>query len=127
MKAYKIDPQEQTVSAVLVRDPAKHLDSIYEHLNCTMFDVIRVGDCMIFVDEEGLLKNPANQHYWRLNIPGFQSHLAGPGLAFGLDEQDECISPFWAISQMAGIVSWVERPTDAELEKLTTPCFVPLG
>jgi hypothetical protein len=81
MRTILIDPYERSFTEV---DYDGDYKSIYTHLGCDTFDVVYtdVGD--VFVDDEGLLKNPSKFFY----IQGTPQPLAGRGLVFGrVDEE----------------------------------------
>lgn len=84
MRAILINVNEQSVSEVEV-DEHDSLASIYSHLGCDLFDVIHVEagrPHSLFVDDEGLLKNPDKFFC----IPAlYGGWLAGNGLLLGFD------------------------------------------
>ena len=81
--------------------------NIYQHIGADCFDCARVypnGDG-IFVDDEGLLKNP--QHFFiHRNYP---SALTGKGLMLGVDNEGESIAPQTDIETLRGDIAFVSR------------------
>ena len=87
MKAFLIDPEKRTITEV---DYDGHHKSIYKLIGADLFDTVRLsGSDVIFVDDEGLMKNP--QHFFKLD--GLTSPLAGKGLVLGTNNRGENISP----------------------------------
>ena len=87
MKAFLIDPEKRTITEV---DYDGHHKSIYKLIGADLFDTVRLsGSDVIFVDDEGLMKNP--QHFFKLD--GLTSPLAGKGLVLGTNNRGESISP----------------------------------
>jgi len=90
MKAYLIDPFKSEVTEV---EYDGNYESIYAHIHCETFDVVRIGEGdVIYIDDEGLLKaeNPLNGQRW-FAFNGYP--LAGYGLVLGTDENGESIAP----------------------------------
>lgn len=123
MRALAIDPHAKTISSVIVHDPAETLEGIKAWIGCDLFDIMRIGDSLWFIDEEGLLKNRDTQAYWRLTGPAplAQQCFAGRALVFGTRDGGECAEPFFTAQQLAGIVEWRDAPDDEELQALCTP------
>ena len=87
MKAFLISPEEQAITEV---DYDGDYHSINKLIAADLFDVVRLNNSdVIFVDDEGLMKNP--QHFFKLD--GMTSPLAGNGLVLGTDREGESISP----------------------------------
>lgn len=84
MRAILIDPKERSFTEI------DHDTSDYKNipaaLGCDLFDVVRLNDCDIYVDDEGLY----NSDYFFV-IDGIHQPLAGRGLVFGVvdDEGNE--------------------------------------
>jgi hypothetical protein len=78
-KAILFDANEKTVKEV---DYDGELDTLYVYLNCDLVDTIRLDqDHIIFVDDEGLLKD--NPIGWAVEYGGNQIHFVGSGLLVG--------------------------------------------
>ena len=83
MKAILIDPLDQSVSEVDYNGDYKEL---YNLLNCRTFDCVRINDTNdMYVDDEGLLKNP--NRYFKYG----QQTLAGMGLILAHNEEGESV------------------------------------
>ena len=90
MKAYLIDSETKTITPVDYNGDYK---TIYTHIGCDLFDIVYAESgghrISVFVDDEGLLKNP--QHFFLLD--GWAQPLAGNGLVLGdADEEGETLA-----------------------------------
>jgi hypothetical protein len=84
LRAIKIDVDKQTVYEVLIPDT---LEALYACLDCELVEIGSVlanGD-EIYVDEEGLLKEPRKDYFMVLGMP---QPLAGHGIVVGPDESE---------------------------------------
>ena len=81
MKTILIDPKERSFTEI------EHDNSDYKNiskaLDCDLFDVVRLKDCDIYVDDEGLY----NSEYFFI-IEGIDQPLAGRGLVFGVVDEE---------------------------------------
>jgi hypothetical protein len=79
--AIKIDPYSSMVSQIQIRPD---LQSMYEQMRCKLITAVYLDDvnCM-YLDDEGLLVDPASQAYFSLQ--GFDQPFAGIGLIVGTD------------------------------------------
>lgn len=89
MKAILISVHNQSVTQIEIEDG---LDSIYKAIGCDTIEAVHSyilqGGDIIYVDEEGLLKDEPGP-FFVLN--GFHQPLAGNGLVLGTDEEgDSC-------------------------------------
>jgi len=83
MKAILIDPFDQCVSEVDFNGDYKEIHNL---LNCTAFDCVRLDETNdMFVDDEGLLKNPNRYFKYRKQV------LAGMGLILAHDNEGESV------------------------------------
>ena len=83
MKAILIDPLDQSVSEVDYNGDYK---ALYNLLNCRTFDCVRIDDTNdMYVDDEGLLKNP--NRYFKYG----QQTLAGMGLILAHNDEGESV------------------------------------
>ena len=83
MKAYLIDPFEETVTEV---DYDGHLESLYLLLECSIVDAVTcITNDSIFVDDEGLLGVEGQKFFL---FPGYPQPLAGKGLFVGPPDED---------------------------------------
>jgi hypothetical protein len=87
MKAILIDPEFHAITEV---EYGGSLQDIYELIDCTCIDAIRVNDSgdTIYVDDEGLYNS---NFYWRYE--DYPHPIAGKGLVLGTDMAGESISP----------------------------------
>ena len=104
MKAFLIDPEQQTISEV---DYDGEHHSIYKLIDADLFDVVRLaGSDVIFVDDEGLMKNP--QHFFKLD--GLTSPLAGKGLVLGTDRHGESTAPkLITLPDLQRLITFIKR------------------
>jgi hypothetical protein len=88
MQAYLIDPETLTIGQVEHNGDYRE---IYEYIGADCFDVARINNANdgVFVDDEGLLKNPV----YFFQVAGNESLLAGKGLVLGCDDQGETVAP----------------------------------
>lgn len=97
MRAYLIDPVEETVTEVEHDDT---LDSIYTYIEADTFDVAYVAGrgAGVFVDDEGLFKRSLSAWVYR----EYHSPLVGKGLMLGCDLDGNSIGP-------EPTLDWVQR------------------
>ncbi len=118
MKAIKIDPHNKTVDTIITPDVNEDIASITDTLGCRYFDVIRLGDAIVFVDDEGLMVNRDCQAYWKFSF--MDNPLAGIGLVYGT-LGEATTDAFMKTSDIASIVEWLDPPSEEELSDLLTP------
>lgn len=115
MKAYLINPKAKTVTEITISDPNAehaHMADIYQALKCDLFTTIEInqeGDS-IFVDDEGLLKDPSEQEYFVVTGSASSVMLAGNGLVIGMttdtgDSQDPTIS----LEDLTKMITWPDK------------------
>ena len=113
MKAILIDPFDQSVSEVEYNGDYKE---IYNLTDCRTFDVVSLDDTNdIYVDDEGLLKNPTR--YFRIfsyNTMRLVT-LAGKGLILGHNDDGETIATTLNANEYAETIQflpegYVEEP-----------------
>ena len=80
MRTILINPEDKSFTEIEHDGDYK---SIYKHLNCELFDVVRVDDADIYVDDEGLYNN----NYFFM-FDGIGQPLAGRGLVFGVVDEE---------------------------------------
>lgn len=105
MKAILIDPFNETVTEVEHNGDYKHIYALLSHpdhpVDC--FTVVRIEyDDAIFVDDEGLLKDP--KHFFVLE--GYDQPLAGKGLVLGTNVVGESVSPVSTLEDVRKRVSF---------------------
>lgn len=103
MKAILIDPHQREVTEV---EYDGVYTSIYKLIDAETFDLARLPDGDgIFVDDEGLLKQPID--FFRLQ--GMTEPLTGKGLVLGSDAEGESIPPKITIEQIKKRIMWGVR------------------
>jgi hypothetical protein len=103
MKAYLIDPAERSVREV---ETTGELDSLYELLGCDLVDAVRLDDCDVWIDDEGLFKpEPRFFSFTDPNVPP----LAGRGLVLGVDDEGNCTEPKPSLDEIAKRVMFVTQ------------------
>ena len=116
MKAILIAPFDQSVSEVDYNGDYKE---IYNLTDCNTFDVVSLDDTNdIYVDDEGLLKNPTR--YFRIYsyTPNHLVTLAGKGLILGHNDEGETIATTLNANEYAGTVLFLREgyATDPVME-----------
>ena len=100
MKAYLIDPYEQSVSEVEYNGD---YNQIYKLIDATTFDVARIanGDS-IYIDDEGLSKD------WQefFMHKDYGNPLAGKGLVLGCNDEGDSTEPACTLEQLRGQVGF---------------------
>jgi len=76
MQAYLIDPEKRIVESCDYDGDWKSISALIE---CDTFDVAGTSEFSVYVDDEGLYKEP--QHFFM--IEGYPSPLCGKGLLLG--------------------------------------------
>lgn len=105
MKAILIDPFNETVTEVEHTGNYKHIYELLSHpehpVDC--FTAVRLGNGdAIYVDDEGLLKDPKHFFVWK----GYPQPMAGKGLLLGSNDEGESISPETTLEYVKGRVSF---------------------
>jgi hypothetical protein len=123
MKAVYVDPFEKTVTAVDVANVEDYKAWRTKYLKCDLFELAHVlRDHLVFVDEEGLLKDWDTQAFWAL--PGLRP-VAGYALIFGDpgNGAESDADPQLA-KALAKVITWVDpksvvvpAPTFSTLDK----------
>ncbi len=103
MKSILIDVIKQEVKEVEHDDT---LASIYTHVNCGTFDVVRIDDVnSIYIDDEGLFVQ--DQLYFKYTGTTDSVSLAGNGLILGVDEEGETTSPSLTLEDVKKAVTFL--------------------
>jgi hypothetical protein len=102
MKAYLIDPAERSVREV---ETTGELDSLYELLGCKLVDAVRLDDCDVWVDDEGLADETRFFSFTDPNVPP----LAGRGLVLGVDDEGRCTEPKPSLEEIAKRVQFLTQ------------------
>lgn len=100
---FLIRPQERDIIPVLHN--ADDYKEIYKHIDCDCFDVVRIDDAgnVIFVDDEGLLKD--QRHYFHIG----DTTLTGKGLVLGTNAEGDTVSTTLTLGQLQDMISFSER------------------
>jgi hypothetical protein len=105
MKAILINSIEQTVTEI---EYSGNWRDISKLIGCDLFTVVNMGKGdTIFVDDEGLLKDP--QYFFKLDT--YRSLLAGNGLILGSDDEGESIACKVTVEEMRSRISFINRET----------------
>jgi hypothetical protein len=88
------------------------LSGMYEAITCSTVDVVGLdGEIDLWVDDEGLYMqepNPTLTAMVRITNP-FQTHLSGPGLFLGTNEDGDTVS--LTTEQAFRVIDWWQRAT----------------
>lgn len=92
MRAILIDPFDESVTEVEYDGDYKNIYKLLSHpehhVDCFTVVYLENGDG-IFVDDEGLFKDP--KHFF--TYTGYDQPIAGKGLVLGTDEEGNSVSP----------------------------------
>jgi len=103
MRAILIDPVARTMTEV---DYDGDYKSIYRLIDVDMFEVMQISDIeSVFIDEEGLLKEPAPTHYFKIGDDGHP--LSGKGLVLGVNDEGDSIATQLTIDELSTIIQFV--------------------
>ena len=101
MKAYKIDVCAGDVTEV---DYDGSIDTIYKHIACDVFTIVRFNDNgdVVFIDDDGLLKPFTFADMFM--VGDYPQPLVGSGLVLGTDASGESVQPSINLDQLKKIV-----------------------
>lgn len=87
MRAILIDSTTQEIKEVELTAPT--LKSMYKHLDCELVDLVRLDDkADMYVDDEGLLKDPKS--FFQIQYDGIKFQpIAGKGLICSHDDEGD--------------------------------------
>ena len=106
VKGLLIDPKEKTITEVQ-HDTADYKE-IYKLIDCepSPFTIVHIGDGrdVIFVDDEGLFKDPR----YFFTIAGYPQPIAGKGLVLGGNEEGETISAEITLEDLKKVIGFTE-------------------
>jgi hypothetical protein len=91
IKGFLIDPKTLQITEFTLPGKSRdNLNAMYKAIGCELVEVVYLNAKRdgVFVDEEGLLKNPTEFFY----IEGTHQPLAGRGVVVGCDEEGETVS-----------------------------------
>ena len=105
MKAILIDPFDESVSEVDYNGDYKEISNL---INCGPIDCVSLDDTNdIYIDDEGLLKNPTRYFrifsYKTMRI----STLAGKGLILGHNDEGESIATTLDVNEYAKTIQFL--------------------
>lgn len=102
MKAILIDVINQEIKEVEHDDT---LESIYKHVDCGTFDVVRIDNLnSIYIDDEGLFVE--DQQFFNYEGTEDTVTLAGNGLILGVDDEGNTIEPTLTLEEVKSSVFW---------------------
>lgn len=105
MKAILIDPFNETVTEVEHNGDYKNIYKLLSHPEhpVSLFTVVNIEhNDAIFLDDEGLLKDPKHFFVWE----GYEQPLAGKGLVLGTNDEGDSISPVSTLNDIRKRVSF---------------------
>jgi len=106
MKAYLIDPFEKAITEV---NYSGNWEDIAPMIGCDYFTAVQLNDDedTVFVDDEGLLKDQSEMHYFRIKMePNYEQVIAGKGLVLGTNAEGESVEPLCNIEWLEGVISF---------------------
>lgn len=101
MTYFLIDPFEKTIAPVYYDG---NFHSIYNLIDCEMFDVVRCGKYDLFVDDMGLFRED-QKFFATFDYP---QPLGGKALVVGVDREGETIPPSITLEELEARVLFVE-------------------
>jgi hypothetical protein len=104
-RGYLIDPKERKITHV--HHDTRHYQEIYKLIDCepSPFTVVELPNRdVIFVDDEGLLKEPR----YFFTIKGYPQPLAGKGLVLGTGPDGQTVSAKMSFQELGEMVGYVE-------------------
>lgn len=105
-KGYLIDPEAKKITHV--NHDTKDYKQIYDLIDCkpSPFVIVHLDDeNIIFIDDEGLLKNPR----YFFNIKGYPQPLAGKGLVLGCDSDGDTVSATIEYEDLKKLITYSEH------------------
>lgn len=120
-KGFLIDPKAKKITHV--NHDTKDYKQIYDLIDCkpSPFTIVHLDDeNMIFIDDEGLLKNPR----YFFNIKGYPQPLAGKGLVLGGDSDGETVSATIEYKDLCDLITYSEHSV---VDMVTTEGKLPDG
>lgn len=117
MKAILIDPSNQSITEVRVKNDADYHDTarLIGAASGLIAPVETPAGDIIYVDDEGLLTNPNPHGYFRLSwYPG--QVFAGKGLLLGTGDEGEDVDAEMPLDELRRHVTFEPAPSCIELE-----------
>lgn len=109
--AYLIDPYAGTITPQMI-DPDSLKDT-YRLLDCNLVEAVYIAevDDVIFVDEEGLMKDLKKTEFFVIDTGVDLKLICGRGLWTGASEEGDTVAPAKFITDVA---QFVQRVTDRD-------------
>lgn len=122
-KAILIEPH--IMRATIIELEQDNINAIYQALKCDTFDCVSLpNNDVIYIDDEGLLKNP--EWFFMMQLKEYSSPvLAGNGLIMGTGLEGEGVSP-GVMYDERHMRFFKTRPNHDLLWEITpTPMYIP--
>jgi len=108
-KGILIDTQNRTITEVEVvrNEEGSQLPSIYNHVKCSIVEVVSIDDKNdVYVDEEGLLSVNEDTKFFKLKH--YPQPIAGNGLIMGFDDETgENGDTNLSVAEVVGMVTFM--------------------
>lgn len=117
MKAILIDPFTETISEVDYVGPYQQIYALLSHetMPVDCYTVVGLDDGeSIFVDDEGLLKDPTHFFIWK----DYPQPLAGKGLILGCDDEGKTIGTELTLDYVKSKVIWANNIELSHMEEV---------
>jgi len=101
MKAFLIDPDNQTITEV----ESTGLEDLYRLIDCHTVDAVPIdaGD-VIYVDDNGLYVEPQPASF---TYKGFSVPLCGKGVVVGVDDEGDDDVPAHTLTSLINRIEWL--------------------
>lgn len=119
-KAIKIDAENKQITEIEVTDG---LQSYYDAIGCDLITTATyIGNDCVYVDDEGLLKQPTDDEGNRISVKGFEINgypqkLAGSGVVVGTTPGGDSTTPNLTVDVVKRLVTFCEI-TPAEVDAI---------
>jgi len=101
MKAFLIDPDNQTITEV----EHNGLEDLYRLINCHTVDAVRIdADDVIYVDDNGLYVEPQPASF---SYAGNPVPLCGKGVVVGCDDEGNDDAPAHTLTSLTRRIKWL--------------------
>jgi hypothetical protein len=109
MRGILIDTKNRTITQVEVvrNEEGSILPSIYDHVKCSMVEVVPYNDFNdVYVDEEGLFKVNEDTTFFKLKE--YPQPISGNGLILGFDSKTgDSVDTDLSVSEVVGMVTFM--------------------
>jgi hypothetical protein len=102
MKAILIDPFKRTITEVDYSGDWRQIGAL---IGCDVFTVANIGDDDIYVDDEGLLKDPSEMAFFKHE--NYPQPLCGRGLVMSVDDEGETIAAKSTLEEVKNAVTFM--------------------